>query len=138
MGGTIIHTISKDAVSGTGEGKGIGHYGPRTRRKKKPTTDPTKPLHWRAYRSKNANPQQLLKRQTETVEALVALLKETLESRTARHGLSLDSAEFTAKQAGYTGGKEITKAVDRAGACLAARMPHKYMFKGDLVLAKKP
>ena len=134
MGGTIIHTISKDVVPGSGEGQGIGHYGPRTKRKKRTKNEPVEILHWTTY----ADGQKLLRKQSNRIEVLVILPEEALESKTARHGLSLNSAEFAARQAGFNGGKEITKSVDKAGACLVARNPDRYMFKGNLVLAKRP
>ena len=134
MGGTIIHTTSKEATTKAGDG--VGNYGPRTKRKKRERTIPTEILHWTTANGEDANNRKFLRKQNEMVEALVILLRESLDSKTARHGLSLNSAEFVARQAGFKGGKDVAKAVDRAGASLVARAPERYMFKGDLVLTK--
>ena len=138
MGGTIIHTQAKEfiAKSGTKRTRTTGQYAPKIEGLRQ-ETDYGQFLHWTTEAGMDQGNQELLGKQSKTVEALVKVLKETLDSKKARHGLSLDTANFVAREAGFRGGREVTEAVDRAGACLVARMPDRYKFKGDLVLAKK-
>lgn len=135
MGGTIIHTQAKEYIATTDKKrpKTTGQYAPKTR-KPREETDYGQFLHW----TTGTGREELLKGQGNTVEKLVKVISKMLDSKTARHGLSLNTADFCAREAGFKGDQDLTKAVDRAGACLVARMPDKYMFKGDLVLAKKP
>ena len=136
MGGTIIHTQAKEFIAGTGKKRTTGRYGPKIRDTKQEIDD-SRFLHWTTGIGEEKNDFGLLRKQSNMVEALVILLKKTLASPKTPYGLSLESAECVAREAGFKGGKEVVEAVDRAGACLIARMPEKYMFKGDLVLAKR-
>ena len=138
MGGTIIHTQAKEfiAKSGTKRTRTTGQYAPKIEGLRQ-ETDYGQFLHWTTETGMDQGNQELLGKQSKTVEALVKVLKGALESKKARYGLSLDTADFVAREAGFRGGREVTGAVDRAGACLVARMPDRYTFKGDLVLAKK-
>ena len=138
MGGTIIHTQAKEfiAKSGTKRTRTTGQYAPKIGGLRQ-ETDYVQFLHWTTEVGLEQGNQELLRKQSKTVEAPIKGLKEKLESKKARYGLSLDTADFVAREAGFRGGREVTEAVDRAGACLVARVPNRYTFKGDLALAKK-
>ena len=135
MGGTIIHTQAKEfiAKSAKNRSSATSRYAPKIGKPRK-ETDYGQFLHW----TTRTDSLELVNKQSGTVEELVKVLSQELDSKTALHGLSLNTADSAAREAGFTGERELTEAVDRAGACLVARMPDKYMFKGDLVLAKKP
>ena len=135
MGGTIIHTQAKEFIAKTGKNRSsaTSRYGPKIGKSRK-ETDYDQFLHW----TTRTDCLELVKKQSDTVEELIKVLSQELDSKTGLHGLSLNTADSAAREAGFKGGKELTEAIDRAGACLVARIPDKYMFKGDLVLSKKP
>ena len=132
MGGTIIHTQSKDFIPGQGTREPPAAMVQRSgNRDNRP--DYEQFLHWIV----ETKTKEFLKRQSGTVEALITVLIKTLDSKKGRYGLSLNSADSIAREAGFAGGKEVTEAVDRAGPCLVSRTSEQYMFKGNLVLAKR-
>ena len=84
-------------------------------------TDYVQFLRWTTEAGLELGNQELLRKQSKNVEALVKVLKETFDSKKARHGLSLDAADFVAREAGFREGREVTEARGQGGSMLGGK-----------------
>ena len=89
MCGTIVHTQAKEFITKTGTRATIrtGQYALKIGDPRQ-ETDYGQLLHWTTGKDLVGGGQELLERHSETVEAPIEVLKETLDSKKARYGLS--------------------------------------------------